>query len=181
MKILRVFLFILIIIGLGALASEKLWVPSLVAQILIHENTTPVTKSNNETLPTPASTTTTTTTTTTVTSTGTTTRPGKIATGVEGIVTIGPTCPVEKIPADPACANKPYETTLVIASTIMGRQGGVLVRTDSKGYFSLEMTPGTYTLRAQSTAKIPNLAQILFTVTAGKLTSLNPVFDSGIR
>lgn len=175
MKPIQIFLAALIVIGVGALVTQKLWVPSVVTQINKQDTATGVVPVNND------GTGTYTTTTTTVTSTTTTPRPGKVATGVEGIVKIGPTCPVEKIPADPACADKPYPTTLVIASTIMGRQGGILVKTDDKGYFSLAMAPGTYTLRAQSTANIPSLAQMTFTVVAGKLTSVNPVFDSGIR
>ncbi|HSD12348.1 MAG TPA: Gmad2 immunoglobulin-like domain-containing protein, partial [Patescibacteria group bacterium] len=38
------------------------------------------------------------------------------STGVRGTVTIGPTCPVERIPPEPGCAPKPYATTLRIAT-----------------------------------------------------------------
>ncbi len=108
-------------------------------------------------------------------------RPGKIDTGVEGIVTIGPTCPVERIPPDPACADKPYPTTLVLASTVIGKNDGVLVTTDAQGYFSQELSLGTYTIRAQSNTMLPRLSPVTFTVVEHQVTSLNLQFDSGIR
>ncbi len=38
MKTLRIFLLVLIIVGVGALASEKIWVPKLVDEITSHES-----------------------------------------------------------------------------------------------------------------------------------------------
>jgi hypothetical protein len=108
-------------------------------------------------------------------------RPSKIETGVEGIVTIGPTCPVQRYPADPNCADKPYQTTFVLSSTLPGRATGVMIKTDANGYFSDAIPPGTYTLRAQSTAVMPSFNPVTFTVVNHKLTSLNLQFDSGIR
>lgn len=100
---------------------------------------------------------------------------------MEGIVTIGPTCPVVRYPDDGTCANQPYQTTLIIVSTLPGRGGGILVKTDSKGYFSKELTPGTYTINAQAEGKLPRLSPETFTVVLDKRVSLNLVFDSGIR
>src|SRR5271169_551088 len=33
---------------------------------------------------------------------------------VEGSVMLGPTCPVERIPPDPACAPRPYQTRITV-------------------------------------------------------------------
>jgi len=38
MKAIRIFLLVLIIIGLGLLITQKIWVPKLVAKIIAAEN-----------------------------------------------------------------------------------------------------------------------------------------------
>jgi hypothetical protein len=171
MKILRIILLILIVLGLGLLAAQAYWVPPLVQEILSHEKSPAVVS------PLP-----------TATSTGTvpvsthTPPPVAHATGsVDITATIGPTCPVMKDPPDPMCADKPYQTTLVLASTIIGRNGGVLVKTDAQGHFSEDLEPGTYTVRAQSDATLPRLTPVTFIVEANKRSAVALQFDSGIR
>lgn len=162
----QILLLVLILVGLGLLVTQKTWVPKLTSAILSTQTGQylfPPIISDKKATTTPD------------------TRPGKIDTGVEGIVTIGPTCPVEHMPPDPKCADKVYPTTLVLATTIIGKNGGVLVKTDSHGYFSHEVAPGTYTLRAQSESGMPYFTPITFQVVAHKITSLNLKFDSGIR
>jgi len=177
LKVIQIFLLVLIIVGIGLLATQKIWVPKLVEYILSTEESLVtqipvVTQSISAT------------TTNTVkpeSSTTPVTRPGKIATGVEGIATIGPTCPVVRFPDDGSCADKPYETTLVIANNLPGKGGGILVRTNVQGYFSQELAPGTYTIRAQSETIMPRLSPVTFEVTSNERVSLNLQFDSGIR
>lgn len=161
MKAIRIILLILIVIGVGLLATTRYWVPSFVNQILAWEG-----------VPQPV-----------VVDTATTTPPqpegrkGKIAQGVEGIVTIGPTCPVERIPPDPACADKPYKTKLIIG----GPATTLIIETGSDGYFSQELPPGTYTISAESRAMLPRLSPVTFTVKVNERTALNLEFDTGIR
>jgi hypothetical protein len=169
LKAFQIFLLILIIIGVTLLFTQKIWVPKIVGYIMKNDT--------SYVLVPPAATTTSPTSSTTAP----VARPGKVDTGVEGIVTIGPTCPVVRYPDDGTCADKPYQTTLMLASTLPGKGGGVLVHTDAKGYFSQELTPGTYTIRAQSDGMLPRLSPITFTVTSHKRVSLNLQFDSGIR
>ena len=158
-RFIRIFLLVLIIIGIGLLSTQKLWVPPLVGAILAHETAATTTAAGVPgALPVG--------------------RPGKIDTGVEGIVTIGPTCPVQRIPPDPACANKPYPTTLLISST--GRPD-IRVTTDAQGYFSRELPPSDYTIRAAAQTMMPRLSPVTFSVTTHNRASLNLVFDSGIR
>jgi hypothetical protein len=38
MKIIRIFLFVLIVIGIGLLFTQKIWIPKLVDQIILNEN-----------------------------------------------------------------------------------------------------------------------------------------------
>lgn len=170
-KAIRLSLLALIILGLGLIAAQAYWVPTLVNAIIAHDapqavvpvaTTTanvPV-KPSPKPVPVPAP-------------TGTS--------GVDGTVTIGPTCPVQQYPDTGACADKPYETTLVLASTIIGRNGGVLIRSDALGKFSHDLEPGTYTIRAQSSDMLPRLEPIAFTVEANRRTKVTLQFDSGIR
>jgi cytoskeletal protein RodZ len=101
--------------------------------------------------------------------------------GIEGTVTIGPTCPVQKYPPDAACADKPYATTLVIASTVVGRNGGVLVQTNAQGHFSKAVPAGTYTIRSTSSGMLPRLSPMTVEVRDGAMTKVQVQFDSGIR
>jgi hypothetical protein len=100
--------------------------------------------------------------------------------GVEGTVTLGPTCPVMMNPPDPQCADKPYETTLVISSTQSGKSS-LVVKTDATGHYKALLAPGTYIVSAQSGATLPRLQPINFLVRNGMMTELNFSFDSGIR
>jgi hypothetical protein len=36
--------------------------------------------------------------------------------GISGVVTLGPTCPVMRNPPDPQCADKSYQTNLVLTA-----------------------------------------------------------------
>lgn len=169
LKAFQIFLLVLIVIGLGLLITQKSWVPKLVDYIVKSDT-------GNMIIP-PIATSTTPTSSTTVP----VARPGKVDTGVEGIVTIGPTCPVVRYPDDGTCADRPYQTTLVLSSNLPGKGGGILIHTDAKGYFSQELTPGTYTISPQPSGMMPRLAPVTFTVTLHKRVSLNLQFDSGIR
>lgn len=164
-RVIQALLLVLIVVGVALLLTQKIWVPKLVDYLV-----QPVAISTVQYTPhkKPAN---------TVPST----RPGKIDTGVEGIVTIGPVCPVVKNPPAPECENKPYKTTLILITNIIGRNGGVLIETDERGYFSHELVPGSYTIRSQSGDSLPRLTPVTFQVEKGKITSLNLLFDSGIR
>lgn len=173
---IQIFLLALIIIGVGLLFTQKYWVPKLVSHILGPETETSYDPSvdpvdNISTTP-------------TETPTKTPTPavvPPKLDSGVSGNVTIGPTCPVVREPADPNCADKPYKTTLVISSNIPGRGTGILVYTDGYGHFSQLQPPGTYTIRSQSDSVMPRLNPVTYEVMAHKVTTVDLVFDSGIR
>lgn len=169
MKAVRIFLLILIILGLGLLATTRYWVPNVVRLIVAHD-TAPL-----------------------VVPVSTTTKPiimppkpypapaPSTHSGIDITVTIGPTCPVAHSPELPECADKPYETTLILASTITGKNGGVVIRTDVNGRYSQDLGPGTYTIRAQSSNTPPTLAPTSFEVKENSRTVLHLMFDSGIR
>ncbi len=99
--------------------------------------------------------------------------------GVRGTATIGPTCPVERMPPDPACADKPYAGSFTIKT-----KSGTTVTTFSSaadGSFSVSLSPGTYEVNLSAGSVMPSMASQEFTVVAGAFTQLELSVDSGIR
>ena len=102
---------------------------------------------------------------------------------VQGKVILGPTCPTEKIPPDPACAPKPYQASIAISSNIENPQGAVLkiIASDASGTFTVSLPAGEYSFLVQSAAKYPVCTGTLVDVLAGKTSTTTINCDSGIR
>jgi hypothetical protein len=99
--------------------------------------------------------------------------------GVEGVVLIGPTCGVESLPPDPACADRPLARGIVRARRD-GRLAGE-TRTDARGRFRLHLAPGRYQLYT-SGGIVPFAAAVASArVTSHRFTRLELHVDSGIR
>ncbi len=58
--------------------------------------------------------------------------------GVEGTVTIGPTCPVQRI--DSPCPDRPYEATIIVLDG--ARRQVAEVRSAADGHFRVLLAPG---------------------------------------
>jgi hypothetical protein len=99
--------------------------------------------------------------------------------GATGYAHVGPTCPVESSPPDPACADRPYVGTFVVES--VGGRAVTDVTTGNDGRFSVGLAPGSYNLRLRSNSVMPSLAPVAFTVREGAWTTLDLALDSGIR
>lgn len=97
--------------------------------------------------------------------------------GIEGIVTIGPMCPVMQ--ANVPCPDQPYQATLTVLST-SGKKV-VQFQTDEKGRFRVNLASGDYVLHPESPNVMPSAADIPFTVDEHKFTLLEISYDSGIR
>jgi len=97
--------------------------------------------------------------------------------GVQGIVTIGPTCPVER--ADSPCPDKPYPTQVIALSS----SGAELARaaTDSEGRFTVALPPGDYGLSEVVSGTFPRASVVPVHVVAGSWTFVHISLDSGIR
>jgi len=99
--------------------------------------------------------------------------------GIEGTVTIGPMCPVER--PDSPCPDQPYAATIVIEDD----QGVEVARAQSgaDGRFRVDLPPGRYTLVPQSPngAQLPYGAEQQVEVRAGEYTHVDVQYDSGIR
>lgn len=99
--------------------------------------------------------------------------------GIEGHITIGPNCPVirEGVP----CPDTPYEAELSILDG-SGREVAS-VRTDAAGSYRLALAPGAYRVVPQSPPglPLPRGEAVNVTVVAGRFTTLDITYDSGIR
>jgi len=108
----------------------------------------------------------------------TTTSP-KVNSGITGNVTIGPTCPVERIPPDPNCEDKPYQANLIAVETTSNKQTNF--KSSEDGTFKVDLLPGEYLIKNANTAILPRMSDYEVTVSANKYTELKLEFDSGIR
>ncbi len=100
--------------------------------------------------------------------------------GVSGQVLLGPTCPVERIPPDPACADKGYETT--VQATIVGRSSPfATINTDKEGRFTIMLPPGSYTIEPVGGKVLPRCETKSVTISPGVILQTNLSCDSGIR
>ena len=97
--------------------------------------------------------------------------------GVEGTVTIGPTCPVQRI--ESPCPDRPYEAAI----TALDASGHVAAQTRSAadGRFRMLLPTGTYTLRTESTGALPRAWEESVVVESGRFATIQIVLDSGIR
>jgi hypothetical protein len=97
---------------------------------------------------------------------------------VQGFVTLGPTCPVERLPPDPACAPKPFEGAIILTNTADG--SAYTAPTDSQGSFSITLTRGVYSVsRPENGSPFPACHGKVEILSAGAPIPLS--CDSGIR
>lgn len=99
--------------------------------------------------------------------------------GISGYVHTGPTCPVQRMPPDPACADRPYANVKVSATNVAGKE--YLGQTDSSGNFSLPVPSGTYTVKVISANMLPRCEQKQAEVLVNKFTAIDISCDTGIR
>lgn len=97
--------------------------------------------------------------------------------GIQGQVSIGPTCPVMQ--AGVPCPDRPYLALL----TVLTPDGRRVTRfsTDAQGRFRIALSPGNYILHPESPGGMPHAVEVRFTVLPGQFTPLAISYDSGIR
>jgi hypothetical protein len=102
-------------------------------------------------------------------------------TGIGGVATAGPVCPVEKTPPDPACAPRPVAGATVV---IRDASGTEVVRstTAANGTFAAALRAGEYIVEPQAVEGLMGTAPPqTVTVADGRLTTIELVYDTGIR
>ncbi len=104
------------------------------------------------------------------------------ATGVRGIVTSGPSCPVVTNPPDPSCADKPVAGAVLVFRDASGSEVARVTSADD-GTFVAELAPGGYQLVAQPREGLMGTpAPMDVGVEAGQpMTELTVSYDTGIR
>lgn len=102
-------------------------------------------------------------------------------TGVHITAVAGPTCPVETVPPDPACAPRPVPNAVV---TIVG-EAGIQERPvilDAAGQAFVPLEPGVYTVNAQGAAGLMNGPEAQRVVVEdGNVSEVVLAYDTGIR
>jgi Carboxypeptidase regulatory-like domain len=101
---------------------------------------------------------------------------------VAGRVVAGPICPVQRLPPDPACADRPVAGAVLLVTDAGGTEVG-RATSDANGEFAIPLPPGSYLLTPQPVVGLMGTARpIQFTVTAGgSPANLDVTYDTGIR
>ena len=107
---------------------------------------------------------------------------GEVWGTIYGVVMLGPTCPVVMDPPDPKCADKPYQTRLVVTTP---DQANVIkeFNSDAQGKFYVELPLGEYAIRSAAAANILPYCTTRepIIVPANDSASVTVYCDSGIR
>ena len=99
--------------------------------------------------------------------------------GIEGVVTIGPMCPVVR--EDTPCPDQPYQADI----TILDEDGDEVAtfETTEDGRFSAGLFPGRYTVvpHSPNPGAPPTVEKQEVVVRDGEYTQVEISYDSGIR
>lgn len=102
--------------------------------------------------------------------------------GVRGTVLLGPTCPVERIPPDPNCADKPYQTTVQIIAVGSPKSSPfATAKTDKEGRYEIMLPPGEYALQPVGGSVMPRCETKNVTIKPNVILEVNLSCDTGIR
>ncbi len=106
--------------------------------------------------------------------------PSSNTSGVRGFISLGPTCPVERIPPDPACADKPFVTPIqvyTLGSELPYKMGN----SDATGAFTFSLPPGSYRIDAIVSQILPRCNEAIVTVYPNAYATTTISCDTGIR
>jgi hypothetical protein len=101
---------------------------------------------------------------------------------VTGHVLLGPSCPVQRNPPDPNCADKPYQTTVqAIVANSAASAPFATTETDKNGAYKIMLPPGEYALSAVNGKVFPRCTAVNITVKSDLVSEMNLYCDTGIR
>lgn len=102
--------------------------------------------------------------------------------GISGTVMLGPTCPVERNPPDPECADRPYETEVVVYRAGDTTRVIASARSNAEGIYSFSLPPGQYVVGAgDGRSMLPRCTNESVTVPPAAYATANISCDTGIR
>jgi hypothetical protein len=103
------------------------------------------------------------------------------ATGIAGLITAGPVCPVETAPPDPDCAARPVADANVVIRDGDGMEVARAV-TDADGAFLVALPAGDYIVEPQPVDGLLGIAAAQpATVVEGGTAEIALEYDTGIR
>lgn len=99
------------------------------------------------------------------------------ASGIQGFVTVGPTCPVER--SGSPCPDRAYPTTIVVTDS----RGSEVARaaTDAAAQFLISLGAGDYSLTEVTSGVFPRPVTMSVHVAPDAYTFVHVMLDSGIR
>ncbi|MBI5962699.1 MAG: hypothetical protein HY863_04430 [Chloroflexi bacterium] len=97
--------------------------------------------------------------------------------GIEGTVTIGPSCPVVQV--DVPCPDTPLQATFTVFTTTGNKV--IEFQTDEQGHFKISLSPGDYVLHLETPKVNRFTTDTPFNVAENQYTLLDIKYDSGIR
>ena len=101
--------------------------------------------------------------------------------GIDGVASAGPTCPVEKLPADPACAPRPVSGAVLVVRDGSGVEVA-RATTGIDGTFFVPLPAGSYVVEPQPAEGLMGVAPAEnVDVSAGARSHTVFVYDTGIR
>jgi hypothetical protein len=102
------------------------------------------------------------------------------ASGIHGTVTLSHICPVERMPPQPQCAAKPYQTLVAVFAASDSIHAVAITESDAHGTFAVALPPGSYIVGA-GRSNLPRCPHVSANVAAGQYTSIAVICDTGIR
>jgi hypothetical protein len=100
---------------------------------------------------------------------------------VTGRVLAGPVCPVVQDPPDPACADRPVQSAVIVITRADGAEMAA-VSSDEAGRFAIALPPGSYRLTPRPVeGLLGTAAPTDLVVSPGETVDLFFLYDTGIR
>ncbi len=100
--------------------------------------------------------------------------------GIRGKIMLGPTCPVEAIPPNPSCNDKPYQTQISVFPVNDPVHALLFTSSRANGTFKVLLPPGEYALGAGE-KPLPRCEHPQVTVLANAFSEVVISCDTGIR
>jgi hypothetical protein len=101
--------------------------------------------------------------------------------GIRGIATLGPLCPVERVGSP--CPDRPMQAEIQVRDATSGDVVAT-VRSDADGHFTVDLPPGQYVLEGVPPtpgSPFPIAKPTDATVRPHRFTEVTVSFDTGIR
>ena len=101
--------------------------------------------------------------------------------GIAGRVLAGPTCPVQKDPPDPDCADRPVTGAVLVVFDSNGREV-TRAASNPNGFVQIVLDPGSYRLEPQPVeGLLGTAAPFEIDIRAGETVEVTIFYDTGIR